>query len=427
MIEISCSKPECFWKGPANEAATHECPTPPTTSEADESPEAAPAAATGAPLFATRQELESWLAQHGEYDAQGNPGNAETAEADRQYALFLAADKAGTTSEPPPEPSLDDEATDEAWETRVALQLQARDDYRQLRYALVDEDAGELVDAHPLKNGAEMALVPFLDAGREITIHKVGEIVKAAIALEDAAAADQNLKQPFGDEGPPLAPPGTVPADDPSLEPEQTMTDEPSPEPEPSKGSEPTAIEKLEQAAEAAGGTLETEERDVIEHPDRTAEPQGREPSIAAQLEPAVPLFDAADYDKPGLQIPKVDGHAIDRIGLTFGGGVMLDRSEPNDVTLYNRIHGQQTIELWIEAKWGGTGAKPATNRDGDLDVIVGHKSLRVESIRIVDPAALGALEGLELVRAAARRAQRAGVPDDQIENACIDALAEQE
>ena len=177
---------------------------------------------------------------------------------------------------------------------------------------------------------------------------------------------------------------------------------------------EPTAIEKLEQAAADAGGTLVTETEDVIQHPDQP---------VAAK-EP-VPLFNAADYDREDLAIPKIDGNPIDRIALNFSGSVMLDRSAPLDVGLYNGIHSEATVELWVEAKWGGTAATPATNRDGDLDVIVGRKTLRIESIRILDPAALGAVEGIELVKAAARRASRAGVPDDQIEAATIAALAE--
>ncbi len=136
-------------------------------------------------------------------------------------------------------------------------------------------------------------------------------------------------------------------------------------------------------------------------------------------------LFDASDYEREDLAVPKIDGNAIDRLAIAFSGGVMLDRSEPKDVALYNRVHGQQTLELWVEAKWSGTTASPNTNRDGDLDVIVGRKTLKIEAIRIVDADALGALEGLELVRAAVRRAKRAGVADDQIEAAAVETLAE--
>ncbi len=443
MIEISCSKPDCFWKGPANEAADHPCPTPAAVDEgaiADLPQD--PTAATP-PLLATKAELEHWLAQNGEYDAQGNPGNAETAEADRLYAIHLAAERAPAPEpdldEPAAEPDLDDDAP---WQARVAAAFEARADSRQMKWLIVDEDAGDLLDAHPLKAPAEAAMIEWLHGGREATLWRASDVVKAAAALE-------NLAQPFGDEGPPIAPPGTVP-NDPALGEALELTDgiadaldlgrEPL-----SPGDRDAIADSLDDdhagAAEEiqvpdpdpAGEPITPAAREAVEKllEPAAALPAQTEQEPAPQAPPAAqtvqPLFDAADYDKPGLQIPKVDGHAIDRIGITFGGGVMLDRSEPNDVGLYNRIHGQQTIELWVEAKWGGTGAKPATNRDGDLDVIVGHKSLRVESIRIVDADALGALEGLELVRAAVRRAHRAGVPDDQIENAAIETLAEQE
>ena len=173
----------------------------------------------------------------------------------------------------------------------------------------------------------------------------------------------------------------------------------------------------------ALAGDLDEDDADDGESTGSTEAPTGETAGPATGG--GTSLFDPADYDKPGLQIPKIDGLSIDRIGIDFGGGVMLDRSEPADVALYNRIHGERTIELWVEAKWGGVGAKPATNRDGDLDVIVGKKSLRVESIRIVDPEQLGQLEGLELVREAARRAAGRGVPHDQIESAIVNALAE--
>lgn len=242
-----------------------------------------------------------------------------------------------------------------------------------------------------------------------------------------------------------------MPADDPSLSPAGPDLAHPkdtSGEPDPaeqvfdSQGRaivdyEPSAIDQLEQAAAAAGGELVVEETDVVQHPDAAARkavhdeiattpPNEVEKQEEAAAGPGTKtLFDASDYEREDLAVPKIDGNAIDRLALAFSGGIMLDRSEPKDVALYNRVHGQKTIELWVEAKWGGTLASPNTNRDGDLDVIVGRKTLKVESIRIIDADALGAVEGLEMIRAAVRRAARAGVPADQIEAATIHTLAE--
>ncbi len=451
MIEISCSKPDCFWKGPANEAADHPCPTPAAVDEGAIADLPQDPTAGTPPLLATKAELEHWLAQNGEYDAQGNPGNAETAEADRLYAIHLAAER-----QPPPEPDLEEPAAEpdldgeEPWQIQVAVAFQARDDHRQMKWLIVDEDAAELLDAHPLKAPAEAAMIEWLHGGREATLWRASDLVKAAAALEDEQAAVPTEEEQAAHDaahehdGGELAQEPTALSE--ALELTDGIADALDLDREPlSPGDRDAIADSLDDdhagAAEEiqvpdpdpAGEPITPAAREAVEKllEPAAALPAQTEQEPAPQAPPAAqtvqPLFDAADYDKPGLQIPKVDGHAIDRIGITFGGGVMLDRSEPNDVGLYNRIHGQQTIELWVEAKWGGTGAKPATNRDGDLDVIVGHKSLRVESIRIVDADALGALEGLELVRAAVRRAHRAGVPDDQIENAAIETLAEQE
>ena len=265
---------------------------------------------------------------------------------------------------------------DDPWQIRVALQYQARDDAKQVRWLLIDEDAAELVDAFPIKAVAETALIEWLHGGREITLWRATDLVKAAADLE-------NLAQPFGDEGPPGRAPGNRAGRRPATRADRDR--------------------ELEKAAADAGGTLVTETEDVIQHPDQP---------VAAK-EP-VPLFNAADYDREDLAIPKIDGNPIDRIALNFSGSVMLDRSAPLDVGLYNGIHSEATVELSVEAKWGGTAATPATNRDGDLDVIVGRNAPNR-----VDPhprrRRTRSRRRHRARQAAARRASRAGVPDDQM------------
>src|SRR3569833_1306251 len=49
-------------------------------------------------------------------------------------------------------------------------------------------------------------------------------------------------------------------------------------------------------------------------------------------------LFDRSQYDREDLAIPKVDGQQIDKIRVDFGGSIMLDRSDPADVALYNSL-----------------------------------------------------------------------------------------
>lgn len=92
--------------------------------------------------------------------------------------------------------------------------------------------------------------------------------------------------------------------------------------------------------------------------------------------------FDRSQYEREDLQIPKVDGQSIDRIALKFSGTVFLDRSEPSDVAVYNALRLGRDIEMLIEADCLSTGAAGATNKDGELDVIVGTKGLRVRTLR---------------------------------------------
>jgi hypothetical protein len=92
-------------------------------------------------------------------------------------------------------------------------------------------------------------------------------------------------------------------------------------------------------------------------------------------------LFDKTNYDDPELAIPKVDGSSIDRIGLKFTSTVYLDRSVPADVALYNRLKFGQDATLMVEVTCNSAGAKGATDREGELDVVIGIKSLKVHTV----------------------------------------------
>lgn len=94
-------------------------------------------------------------------------------------------------------------------------------------------------------------------------------------------------------------------------------------------------------------------------------------------------LIDRSEYEREDLAIAKVDGNAIDRIAITFTGTVYLERSEPADVALYNRLTLGTGVTLMVEGKCFGTGAKGATNRDGEPDVILGQKTVKVETVYI--------------------------------------------
>jgi hypothetical protein len=95
-------------------------------------------------------------------------------------------------------------------------------------------------------------------------------------------------------------------------------------------------------------------------------------------------LFDRSQYEREGMQIPKVDGQSIDRIAVAVTGEIMLDRSNEADVALYNRLALGREVELRVAGKVQATGAKGATNRDGDLDVVVGKKTVKVDTVWVL-------------------------------------------
>jgi hypothetical protein len=100
-------------------------------------------------------------------------------------------------------------------------------------------------------------------------------------------------------------------------------------------------------------------------------------------------LFDKSAYDREDLQIPKVDGQSIDKIRVDFQGSIMLDRSSPADVALYNRLVLGKAAELRVSGKVSGTGAGWTTNRDGDLDAIVGKRTIKIDTVWLLEPEQL--------------------------------------
>ena len=92
-------------------------------------------------------------------------------------------------------------------------------------------------------------------------------------------------------------------------------------------------------------------------------------------------IIDRSAYEREDLQIPKIDGNTIDRISIKFSGEVFLNRSDPSDVGVYNELRLGRDVALLIEAKCSSTAGKGATDRDGDLDVVVGTKGLKIHSL----------------------------------------------
>ncbi len=88
-------------------------------------------------------------------------------------------------------------------------------------------------------------------------------------------------------------------------------------------------------------------------------------------------IFDAQAYDLP---IPKLDGHKADRLVLSFGGSLELDRTLESDLGLIERLHLGENVTLSVEAIVAGKGFSHATKgEDGEQ---VGYQvRLRVHSL----------------------------------------------
>jgi hypothetical protein len=92
-------------------------------------------------------------------------------------------------------------------------------------------------------------------------------------------------------------------------------------------------------------------------------------------------LVDRSQYDREDLALPLIDGQQIDRIAFAFTGQIMLDRSDPADVALWRKLTLGHDVSLKVEGVCAGYSGKGATNRDGDLDVVVGVRRIKVHTI----------------------------------------------
>lgn len=101
-------------------------------------------------------------------------------------------------------------------------------------------------------------------------------------------------------------------------------------------------------------------------------------------------LVDRSEYEREDLAIPKIDGNQVDRIALSFAGTVFLDRSDPDHVRIYNALTmGRSGLTLKVTGRCSGTAGKLATDKGGSLDVVVGTKTLKVESVDVPGGAGL--------------------------------------
>lgn len=99
--------------------------------------------------------------------------------------------------------------------------------------------------------------------------------------------------------------------------------------------------------------------------------------------------FDPAMFEDPELRIDKIDGKNVQAIAVKFSGRVMLDRTDPDHVRLFNRLAIGRDVELRVSARSVGLAGVGATNREGDLDVLVGTRALKVDTLYVLAPEEL--------------------------------------
>lgn len=461
-LTIECAKPDCHWRGSPADAPTHDCPTPavingrnetegvehvhdprpsfvrereeiearltaagvefssdlgleelrglaqllvddpPAAREPEATPDPEPqlaepaaAAPTETPAYdsdpQTLDELGQWLAAHGAYDSNGVPSDERTATLDARYGV-LVQQVSGIN----PDDRRDDElqvgeATDEPreglevplgreaeigpdggrilprpWQAAIAAALETQQEVAAYKWFVVwhpadDTRESELIGRGKKKQDAVIIQEDVIARGQlqgEIAVVKTADVIAAA----ETHAAEVERRRELTDE------------------PDQAV-EQPNPETPGTSGNDPEPPETP-----------------------RTPEPPTKTPDA---------LFDIDEYADPTLALPTVDGHSIDRIALTFTGEVMLDRSDKDHVALFRRIKLGQPVELWVEGRGFGFQAKPNTNRDGDLDVVVAKRAISVQHVRVMGPEDLQEA-ALELA-SQARDAEEADSARDRI------------
>jgi hypothetical protein len=138
---------------------------------------------------------------------------------------------------------------------------------------------------------------------------------------------------------------------------------------------------KVREEQEAHEATLAAMDDAELE-PDVDPESNPDDGPIVDEATGQTAIVDRSQYEREDLQIPKIDGQTIDQIAMKVSGRIVLDRSDPSDVAVYNEITLGREVTLLVEAKCVATGATGATNREGDLDVVIGIKGIKVHSLR---------------------------------------------
>lgn len=96
-------------------------------------------------------------------------------------------------------------------------------------------------------------------------------------------------------------------------------------------------------------------------------------------------LFDRDAYQAPGLRIDQVDGQEVDKIKIKFSGSVVLDRTKPDDVALFNRVRLGKDVELRVAGKGARVGTGYTTSKGGDLEAVIGEREVRIDTVYVLE------------------------------------------
>lgn len=124
---------------------------------------------------------------------------------------------------------------------------------------------------------------------------------------------------------------------------------------------------------------VETEQPKVEDQPNGDEQKNDDEPETKPGEQ--AQAFDPNGYIPEPLQLPKVDGEGIDKIGCKFAGLVRLDRSDAADCTLVRDSKLGSTVTLMVECEVGPPVPGYTTNKDGDLDALALTRQFKVISV----------------------------------------------
>lgn len=91
-------------------------------------------------------------------------------------------------------------------------------------------------------------------------------------------------------------------------------------------------------------------------------------------------IFDASQFDLP---IPRLDGRKADKLVVSFGGQIELDRTSDDDLAFVEDLMLGRDVELRITASVARKGFSHAAGKEDGPDTIGYGISLKVHSLEV--------------------------------------------